>query len=160
MSGLEVIGGISAIIGIIDACIKAWKGVRKDLNFPKTFETVANQLPILRETLQICQDNLEPIKSTIPADAAEALLKTVESCKVRIEQLREIFESISGRYDKWYQRYREALRQPGKANRVEELMRFIIQDGQNLVNYHVVKSVTPDLYAKLEKIVTSNSGKN
>lgn len=31
MSGLEVIGGISAVIGVIDASIKIYNGAHKDL---------------------------------------------------------------------------------------------------------------------------------
>jgi dimeric dUTPase (all-alpha-NTP-PPase superfamily) len=40
----------------------------------------------------------------------------------------------------------------GKGSRVEELMRVITEDAQNLVNYHAVKSASLVLYTKLGEI--------
>ena len=40
MSGLEVVGGIAAVIGIIDAANKIYYGARKDLKPSETFRTV------------------------------------------------------------------------------------------------------------------------
>lgn len=51
MAGLEVIGGISAVIAIIDGSVQVWQRARKDLNLSETFKTVANRLLILRDTL-------------------------------------------------------------------------------------------------------------
>jgi N-terminal domain on NACHT_NTPase and P-loop NTPases len=62
MSGLEVLGGISAVIAIIDGSVKVWESVRKDLRSSATFETVGNRLPILRDILQTCHEHFEPIK--------------------------------------------------------------------------------------------------
>jgi hypothetical protein len=51
MSGLEVIGGLSAIIGVIDASTKIYDSARKDLKLSKTFEVVGCRLPIILDTL-------------------------------------------------------------------------------------------------------------
>ena len=154
MSGLEVIGGISAVIGITDASVKVWKGARKDLKLSETFEIVANRLPILRDTLQICYLHLKPLETSLPADAAEGLLKTVKSCKSKAEKLHTILEeTIPGEDEQWYERYRKVARRLGKGSKVEELMKLITEDAQILVNYHVVKSANPELCIKLEEIV-------
>jgi len=86
-----VIGGISAVIGITDASVKVWKGARKDLKLSETFETVANRLPVLRDTLQTCYEHLEPVQNTLPADTADSLSKTVNSCKSKAEKLHTVF---------------------------------------------------------------------
>lgn len=155
MAGLEVIGGISAVIAIIDGSVNVWKSARKDLKLSETFETVANRLPILRDTLQTCHQHFQPVQATLPVDAAESLLKTVQSCKTKAVKLRTIFEeTIAGENDQWYERYRKVARRLGKGSKVEELMQSITEDAQNLVNYHVVKSASPELCMKLEQIVT------
>lgn len=45
MSGLEVIGGIGAVIGIIDASVKIWDKAQRDIQPPETFKIVARRLP-------------------------------------------------------------------------------------------------------------------
>lgn len=40
-----------------------------------------------------------------------------------------------------------------KRSKIEELMKTIIEDAQNLVNYHTVKSASPTLFIKLGEIV-------
>ena len=42
MSGLEVIGGISAVISIADACVKIWDSAQKDIKLPDMFKVVAS----------------------------------------------------------------------------------------------------------------------
>lgn len=153
MSGLEVLGGISAVIAIIDGSVKVWESARKDLKFSETFETVGNRLPILRDILQTFHEHFEPIKISLPDDAAQGLVKIVDNCKRRAEKLDIIFqETIPGEDDQWYERYRKVARRLGKRSKVEELMRAITEDAQNLVNYHAVKSASPALHTKLGEI--------
>jgi hypothetical protein len=155
MSGLEVISGISAVIAKIDSSVKVWKSARKDLKLSETFETVANRLPILRDTLQTCHEHFEPIQTTLPTDAAQSLLKTVHSCETKVEKLHTIFEeTIAGENDQWYDRYRKVARRLGMGSKVEELMKSVTEDAQGLVNYHTVKSARPDLCMKLRDIIT------
>ena len=154
MSGLEVIGGISAVIGIIDACVKIWESVQKDLKFSEAFKTVARRLPILEDIFRTCKTQLEPVKNTLPADAVRSLTSTIENCKGNAKRLREIFEeTIPGEDDAWQKRYFKVVQRLGKGGKVEELMRSISEDAQNLVNYHAVKSAKPELCAQLEEII-------
>lgn len=153
MSGLEVLGGISAVIAIIDGSVKVWESAQKDLKFSATFATVANRLPILRDTLRTCHEHFERIPC-LPTDVADSLTKTVKSCESRAEKLRTIFqETIPGEDNSRYERYRMVARRLGKGNRVEELMTAITEDAQHLVNYHSVKSASPQLHTQLEEIV-------
>jgi hypothetical protein len=154
MSGLEVIGGISAVIGIIDASIKVYSSARKDLKLSETFRTVGHRLPIILDTLQTCQIHLDPIKQSLPADVCDALEKILDVCKERARKLREIFEEvIPAENDAWEKRYVKVFKRLGKGNKVEELMISITEEVQLIVNHHAVKSATPEQSTKLEDII-------
>ncbi|KAK5241748.1 hypothetical protein LTS06_011942, partial [Exophiala xenobiotica] len=129
MSGLEVIGGISAVIGIIDASIKIYDSARKDLKLGDTFEAVGRRLPIILDTLQTCKSHLESTKDSIPTDVCEGLEKIVDACDEKAGRLREIFEKvIPGQGDGWKKQYLKILKRLGKGNKVEELMISITED--------------------------------
>lgn len=154
MSGLEVIGAISAVISIIDASIKLYDSAQKDLKLSETFKTVANRLPILLNTLQTCNDHLRPIQDFLPVDVCEALEKILEACDEKAGKLRQIFEKVlPGENDAWEKRYVKVVKRFGKGNKVEELMVSITEDVQLVVNHHAVKSAKPGQMAELENIV-------
>jgi hypothetical protein len=154
MSGLEVIGGISAVIGIIDASIKIYNSARKDLKLSETFKVVGQRLPVVLDTLQTCKTHLEPIKGSMPADACEALEKILDACDDKAGRLREIFEKvIPGESDGWEKRYLKLLKRSGKGRKVEELMISITEDVQLVVNNHAVKSATPEQNTELRDII-------
>ncbi|KAJ6016098.1 TPR repeat protein [Penicillium herquei] len=80
MSGLEVIGSISAIITLLDALIKFYDSTRNDIKSPETFKSVRHRLPIILHILQTYQNNLEPGKDSIPSDVCNALENILDSC--------------------------------------------------------------------------------
>ena len=154
MSGLEVIGGISAVIGIIDASIKIYDSAQKDVKLSETFHMVGRRLPIILNTLQTCKDHLEPIQGSLPADVCKALEKTLDACDEKAGKLRQIFEKVlPGEKDAWERRYVKIVQRLGKGNKVEELMTSITEDVQLVVNNHAVQSTKPEQNAELEKIV-------
>lgn len=154
MSGLEVIGGISAIIAIIDASIVIYKGARKDLKLSDAFEVTGRRLPIILDTLQTCKKHLDPIKGSMPADVCEALEKILDACKEKSRKLREIFEEvIPGEQDGWEKRYLKVFKRLGKGNKIEELMASVTEDVQHVVNNHAVKSAKSEQVDQLEAII-------
>lgn len=154
MSGLEVIGGISAIISIIDASIKIYGSAQKDLKLSETFKAVGRRLPIILDTLQTCKNHLEPTTGTITTDVCEALEEILEACDEKAGRLRQIFERvIPGENDTWELRYVKVFKRLGKGNSVEELIASITEDVQLVVNHHAVQSAKPEQNAELNKIV-------
>lgn len=154
MSGLEVIGGISAIITLLDTSIKFYDSTRNDIKLPETFESVRHRLPVILHILQTCQDKLEPGKDSMPSDVCDALENILDSCRAKAGKLREIFEVvIPGEKDTWEKRYAKVIRRLGKGNKVEELMTTLTQDVQLIVNNNVVDSATPEQNADLEDIL-------
>ena len=154
MSGVDVIGGISAVIAIIQASIGLYNGARKDLKLSEAFEATGRQLPIILDTLRTCENHLEPIKGSLPIDACEALEKTLNACEDKAEMLKKIFEKvIPGENDGWNSRYLKILKRLGKGNKVEELMISITEAVKLVVNFQGDKSATLEQITKLEDII-------
>jgi septal ring factor EnvC (AmiA/AmiB activator) len=154
MSGVEVIGAISAVISIVDASIKIYESAQKDLKLSETFKVVGRRLPIILDTLQTSKSHLQPIRDSLPVDACEALEKILEACDEKAGKLRQIFEKVlPGENDGWEKRYVKVVKRFGKGNKVEELMASITEDVQLVVNHRAVKSAKPEQMAELEKII-------
>lgn len=151
---VEVVGSISAVIGIIDFSIRCYNDRRKDLKLSETFEVVIKRLPVISDTLRTAQTKLEPIKDNIPEDVCDALEKVIDGCDDKARKLREIFEKvIPGEHDGWKMRYSKVIQRLGKGNTVEVLVASITQDVQLIVNHQAVNSATPEQNAKLEEII-------
>lgn len=154
MSGLEVIGAISAVIAILDSSIKTYDSARKDLILSETFKTVRSRLPVLLDILRTCESDLQPVKHSLPADVCKGVETILERCDETARKLREIFEKVvPGETDKWKQRYVKVARRLGKGNKVEELMVCITVDIQLLVNHHSAKSTRTEHMRALEEIM-------
>jgi hypothetical protein len=154
MSGLEVIGGISGVIGIINASIKISDSARKDLKLGDAFEAVRRRLPIILDTLQACENHLKSTQDSMPTDVREALDNIVDTCDVKARNLREIFEKvIPGQGDGWKKQYLKIIKRLGKGNKVEELMISITEEVQLIVNRHSVQLAKPDQKAVLDNII-------
>ncbi|GKZ21203.1 hypothetical protein AbraIFM66951_011596 [Aspergillus brasiliensis] len=154
MSGLEVIGSISAIIGIIDASIKIYKGMRQDKKLSDNFKVVGARLPILLDSLQTCRNHLEPAKDRLPADVCKSLEQVLDDCDEKASKLRQIFEKvIPGEDDASEKRYLKLIRRFGKGNKVEELMASITKDVQLIVNNHAIKSASPNQNNQLARVI-------
>ena len=153
MTGLEVISGISAVIGIIDASIKVYINARNGMKLPKSFKSVGHQLLIIFGILQTCENDLQQRKVSMRIDVSEALEEIFDACDDKARKLREIFEEIMpSDNDTWERQYSKVIRRFGKGSKVEELMEFITEDVQLVVNNQAVRSARPEQNAELENI--------
>lgn len=154
MSGLDVIGGISAIISLLDASIKIYDSTRNDIKLSSTFEVVRRRLPVLLHTLETCENHLKSRKDAIPKDVCDGLEKSLDSCDAKASNLRSIFKKvIPGESDTREKRYLKVLRRLGKGNKVEELLRSITEDVQLVVNHNAVQSANAQQNLELEDII-------
>lgn len=154
MSGLEVLGGISAVISLLDASIKIYDSAQHDIKLSATFEVVRLRLPILLHTLEICKKNLGSRQNAISGEVCEALENTLDGCDAKASNLRAIFEKIiPGESDTWDKRYFKVLRRLGKGNKVEELMASITEDVQLVVNHNSVQSASARQTLELDNII-------
>lgn len=156
MSGLEVVGGISAVITVIEASIKVYQGARSDAKLPETFRAVADRLPLLLSTLQTCHDQLYTVEVSIPNDVAKSFLSITQRCKAQARSLRDIFEdTIPGESAGLLERYKTSVKTLGKGKKVEELVLSISEDIRAVVDYQSIKSARPELSEGLEELISA-----
>ncbi|KAB8272913.1 hypothetical protein BDV30DRAFT_239214 [Aspergillus minisclerotigenes] len=156
MSGVEVLGVLSAVITVLDATTTLYQRARKDIRLSETFEVAARRLPVLLHILQTFKSTLELLKDSLPADVCEALEETLNNCEEKARRLSEIFTKVlSGPTDSvsWRQRYSKIVHRLGQRNKVDLLMIAITQDVQLLVNCESIGSVTPSQNTELETIL-------
>ncbi|CRL23546.1 NB-ARC [Penicillium camemberti] len=161
MSGLEVIGSISAIITFLQATNHLYERGKRAGEFLETLHIAGRRLPVLLHTLQLYKVNFERLKDTLPADLCHALQETLDDCTDKSQALSEIFAKVtSGPADteSRRQRYLSFVRKRGKGNKIETLMAGITQDIQLLVNNEAMKpsnsSQNTNANTDLEAILT------
>ena len=148
MFGPEVIGLISGIIGILDAAGKVYSAAKDSSGLPEAFRDVAQRLPLVNETLRTAQGYLD---TGSPSEGLyEAVKPIVDDCKDKATRLEEIFRRVIPQADvSRMGRYLLATRTLGKGNRVETLMKGILEDVQLLVGNRVMRLATDADIGKL-----------
>lgn len=140
MSGIEVVGLISAVISIVGAVENIYSGFRDARNLPRAFREVAEKLPLVRETLRIAE---QQIKSTSDEEACEAIKTVVENCKAKAAHLKEIFTVVAPPEPPTrLERYSVVVRRWGKRNRVEDLTREMMENVRLLAMNRAVQAAT------------------
>ncbi|CEJ81186.1 hypothetical protein VHEMI01330 [[Torrubiella] hemipterigena] len=126
MSGLEVLGAISAVISIIDATIQISSAIQDEAGLPANFKTVAVRLPVVSRLLD---DAEEYIRRNETLDLAPAFTPVIQNCSTKATQLQQLFQKvIPADGDSRASRYIKAARTIGKGGRVETLMKDILDD--------------------------------
>jgi hypothetical protein len=153
MSGAAfVIGLISGIISIgvisiVDGIKTVYDAAQDATGQPDAFRQVAARLPLVIKILESAKARAQSLDET----AQEALEPTLKSCKVKAENLQEIFHKVVRKDDdKWYDRYIKAVKGAlGKQSHVEGLMEGILKDVYLLVSEKLMGTATE---AEVEEI--------
>ncbi|KAL5610683.1 hypothetical protein FOBRF1_006800 [Fusarium oxysporum] len=141
MSGAEIIGLISGIIGILDAAIKVYSTATDASGLPEAFRTVVQRLPLVKETLQTALKHLNASSSN--EELYKAIKPIVDGCADKAARLEVIFRKVIPEVDSSrIERYFFAVKTLGKGNKVESLMKGILEDLQLLVGNRVMKLAT------------------
>jgi len=141
MSGVEVIGLISAAISIFDAVTTLFDAIKDAQGLPQAFREVAARLPLVQDVLQTVAKQVN--KSHIDDGSYEAMKTLLESCKSKASALETVLQkTISPPEASRLERYYLAVKSLGKGNRVEILMKGILQDMQLLVGNNALKAAS------------------
>ncbi|KAH8587496.1 SesA protein [Bisporella sp. PMI_857] len=156
MSGIEVIGLISAVIGIIEGVSKLYNAIENTSHLPKAFREVARRLQLVRVTLQATEGRLQ--KHNVDGNSYTAIMPTVESCKDKAERLRNILQDMVAQPDaSRVEHYRVVVRRLGKESKVEELMKGMLEDVQLLATNQAVKAVGEENIDELMRAIQALS---
>ncbi|KAM0704421.1 hypothetical protein Q7P35_008655 [Cladosporium inversicolor] len=152
MSGAEaalVLGLISSAIAIIDASQKIYDAARDASGLHKAFKTVAENIPLVLDTLRAAEKAQQKAKSNWQTfddakkqqleDTSKAVKPVFETCKANAKALRDVFEEVvpgdeAGRME----RYLMALKtvSPRKKHKVESMMQEMLEKLQLLHTHH------------------------
>ncbi|KFY11687.1 hypothetical protein V491_07098 [Pseudogymnoascus sp. VKM F-3775] len=157
MSGAEaafVVSLISGVISIIEATKTIYDAAKDAKGQPEAFRQVHARLVLVAEILTGAREKVKEVDKTTQ-DALKPILK---SCKMRAENLNEIFqEVIQKEDDKWYDRYKKALSTLGKENKVECLMEKILKDVQVLVRERLTGSASDGQLKEIQEAIKEMS---
>ena len=138
MSGAEalaILGIISSVISIVDGTKQVYDAASNTNGLPEAFREVAARLPIARDILDSAKRHIKGGGTN--EDSYKAAKDVVEDCQARAQKLEKIFQDVipadgasrAGRYI-------SAVKTVGKGNRVETLMKGILEDLQLLAIKH------------------------
>jgi hypothetical protein len=152
MSGIEVIGLISGSITILESIGNLYNGIKGGKYSLPAFQTVAQQLPLAQGILRTVERH---INESNPDDETCKALKTIsELCKEKCTRLETIFRKLAAKPDATrLQRYYSTVRQMGVENRVEILMRDIINDVQLIAGNRAIQAATEEQLNEMTKAI-------
>lgn len=142
MSGAEaiaVLGVISSALTIIEASKNVYESAKSASGLHEAFRKVAENIPLVSDTLRQAKRVFEAPSDTSTANAVEQAAKdagpVITTCEENVRQLRDIFERVvpgddAGRRERYIKALQSAM--PGKKKRVEELMKEILEKLQLL----------------------------
>ena len=144
MSGAEafaVFEAIATIITTIDASKKVFEAAKDTKGLPEAFREVAGRLPIVESILGSAKQNIQ--ENEVKNDSRKGVETIVKNCKEKAEKLHELINKVvPGEGASLMERYRKALKVPGKGHRVEKLMQGILEDVNLLIGEKGINSAS------------------
>ena len=159
MSGAEailVLGVISSVIAIVDGTKQVYDAAANAQGLPAAFKEVAGRLPIVQNILRTADQHIKV--GDVDNESCKGMIPTIEACKKKAERLKELFQKVLPPDDaSRTERYLKAVRTLGKGNRVELLMKGMLEDVQLLACDHGMKTVTKTEFEQIAKAITEVS---
>lgn len=160
MSGAEaiaILGIISSVISIVDGTKQVYDAASNTNGLPEAFREVAARLPIVCGILDSAKRLI--IAGDTNEESCKAAMNVVESCQSKAQNLEEIFKKVIPADDaSRSERYTLAVKSLGKGNRVETLMKGMLEDLQLLAINHGMVTKTDMREQELAKGIKEVAG--
>ncbi|KAF5698450.1 ankyrin repeat-containing protein [Fusarium mundagurra] len=151
MSGIEVVGLLTATITIVETINKVYNGLKDVDGLPAAFQEVIGRLPLVQTVLQAVEEQIQPDANDT---ATQAMKAVVTRCKVRAEDLEKIFKAVaSSEGMSRLERYRRVVRQLGKEKKVEALAKELLEDVHLLAERHAFQAATQAQVSQLREAI-------
>lgn len=159
MSGAEafaILGLISSIISIVDGTKQVYDAATSAHGLPEAFREVASRLPLIENILATVQKYIRD--ENISEDSYKGVKHVIEACQKKAKKLEDLFRKvIPGNSASRQERYLLAVRTLGKGNKVEKLMKGILEDIQLLVSEHNIKLTTKAQQEQIARAISEVS---
>ena len=155
MSGAEaitVLGIISSVIQIVDGIKQVYDAASDTNGLPEAFREVAARLPIVHEILKSAKRHIH--EGGTNEGSCKAAKNVVEDCQSKAQKLEKLFQNVipvdgASRVE----RYISAVKALGKGNRVETLMKEMLEDLTLLAIKHGMVTETDRREKELVKAI-------
>lgn len=140
---MEVIGGLSSLITIVDTTQKLYNQLKQDVNLPTTYQEVSPKLALWSSALEHYQQYVR--LATLSDDDKVHCLTLLQGCEEEIESLKMIFESVLRQPGD--RRRTQFIKQWQKINKGKKVNQALVEINDNitaLVNYRVLTDARPD----------------
>lgn len=159
-SKMDPLSITAAIISLVQAISSTYNVIQNLKGLPKAFKEVGQELPLLKETLDLVHQQLQA--SELDEAAKKVIEPVLGNCQEKTNALNEIFQEIDkmkkiGREVKEWpalvNSYRTMMLRMGKAHRVEVLMQGILNGLRALVVHQLFKLATKAQVDRLEEAI-------
>ena len=137
----------------IQTIINLDRDVKDAAGLPRVFPEVAQRLPLVQHALNIVE------RQITRSNPDETYLRGIEpglrNCKDKTERLENIFQVVLPLTDSAtrYQLYRDAVHSFGRGDRLETLMKGILEDLTVMIRNHAAKAASPALLQGLDQAI-------
>ncbi|OCK76161.1 SesA protein, partial [Lepidopterella palustris CBS 459.81] len=143
---------INNITSTLDTTAEVYANIKDGEDLPQAFHEVAKKVELVVGTLRIAKTHI--LKSTPDEKSCKEIKPTVERCKEKASRLENIFHQVVPQASTPRpERYRLAVTALGKGNRVETLMKGMLEDVKLLAGNQAVKAATEAEIGKLVKAI-------
>ncbi|KAF4633629.1 hypothetical protein G7Y89_g4494 [Cudoniella acicularis] len=149
-----------ATIAIVQTISSTYNAIRHLKGLPKAFKEVAQDLLLVKETLDLARSQLEA--STLDESTQKAIEPIFKSCQEKASALSDIFQEIEKRkkqgrevkdWSTLVSFYRTLMLRMGKTHRVEALMQGMLKGLRALAVHQLFMVATKAQVEKLEKAI-------
>lgn len=155
MSGAEaaaILGVISSIISIIDATKRVYDAATSAEGLPGAFREVAGRLPIITNILGATEQRIKDWDIT--EGSYKGVKQVIQSCQEKAKKIEILFRKVTpGENASRGKRYFSAVKTLGNGDKVEKLMKGMLEDVQFLVGEHNMRMATKDDVEQLSKAI-------
>ena len=155
MSGAEavaILGIISSVISIVDGTKQVYDAASNTNGLPEAFREVATRLPMVRDILDSVKQHING--GDTKKESYKAAKNVVEDCQSKAQNLEKLFQKvIPSDSASRAKKYLLAVRTLGKGNRVETLMKGMLEDLQLLAIDHGMVTETETREKELAKAI-------
>ncbi|KAL2686827.1 hypothetical protein Neosp_004369 [[Neocosmospora] mangrovei] len=151
---------IASTITVVQAIPLTYNAIQDLRGLPKAFKEVHHHLPLVQETLENVQQQLEG--GSLDESAVIPVQNTVGRCKTSADSLLQIFQDVEKQYKNGKDGsvvdfYRARVLRLGKRHRVESLMQDLMRGLESLAVNRLFKTATQSQLTRLEEAIAELS---
>ncbi|KAJ5161906.1 TPR repeat protein [Penicillium capsulatum] len=158
MSGLEILGGIGAIAGIITGAIQLYDRAKQQNKLPEECNNIQLRLPVILDILKSCEENLQARTGSLGPKTIGALHNIIKNCWSTARDLEIESQNMPAKKESRVKTAFKKSHRQEKIDKLKELMGTITQNVYLIVNHEAVKSASPTQNYEL-KVVLQELGR-